>query len=122
MASRYGKNHLRGGYARRSPMLGDVHNTACGRTDDLASSTTENLKAVTCEACKKTTLFKGDFTVDNHGSIVVLNANTHAAQQWAKENLNHPETQHWGQHGTVVEPRYIADIVAGIQGDGLVVR
>lgn len=62
-----------------------------------------------------------DFCVDNHGSILILNANTEAAREWVEAHL--PEDrQTWGKIGTVVEPRYIGDIVAGIEGDGLSVE
>lgn len=59
-----------------------------------------------------------DFTLIDHGSIVVLNANTDAARSWADDHLPADRTT-WGPHGTVIEPRYVGDIVDGIQGDGL---
>lgn len=59
-----------------------------------------------------------DFTVDNHGSILILNAHTEAAKAWVDEHLP-DDRQTWGQCGTVVEPRYIGDIVQGIAADGL---
>lgn len=62
-----------------------------------------------------------DFTVDNHGTIYILNAETPAAQEWVEEHL--PEDRMtWGPGGTVVEHRFIADIVEGVRRDGLVVR
>lgn len=61
-----------------------------------------------------------DFTVNNHGSIVTLNPCSHAAQGWISENI--PEdAQRWCS-GVVVEPRYIQDIINGIEGDGLTVE
>lgn len=61
---------------------------------------------------------KPDFRVDNHGSIVILWADSEAAQEWVAEHI--PEdAQSWGRNGTVVEPRYIGDIIDGIQADGL---
>jgi hypothetical protein len=62
-----------------------------------------------------------DFTLTNHGSIMVLDANTGAAQAWVAEHLAHPETQTWGRNGTVIEPRYWSDIAGGIEADGLVI-
>jgi hypothetical protein len=59
-----------------------------------------------------------DFRVDNHGSIVILHALTPAAREWADEHLP-VDRLNWGQGGTVVEPRYIDDIVDGIRNDGL---
>lgn len=62
-----------------------------------------------------------DFLFADHGSITVLSAITPAALQWVDEHL--PEdAQHWGPAGTVIDPRYVADIVQGIINDGLVVR
>ncbi len=61
-----------------------------------------------------------DFTVDDEGSICVLNAETPAAIAWADENL--PEDrQTWGVNGTVVEPRYLGDIITGIRSADLTV-
>jgi hypothetical protein len=62
-----------------------------------------------------------DFIVENHGSIFILTARTDAAKNWVEEFL--PEDrQTWGPDGTVVEHRFIRDIVDGILGDGLEVR
>jgi hypothetical protein len=59
-----------------------------------------------------------DFTVHNHGSVMILNAHTNAARHWRDEHLpNHAMT--WGRDGVVVEPRYIADIVNGVREAGL---
>lgn len=60
-----------------------------------------------------------DFTVENHGSIVLLRPHSDAAREWAKEHLPH-DVMTFG-HAFVVEPRYLDDLVAGIQNDGLVV-
>lgn len=60
-----------------------------------------------------------DFRVENHGSIVILQAQSEAAQAWAAEHLCNEETQHWGPHGTVIEPRYLNPILDGIADDGL---
>jgi hypothetical protein len=62
-----------------------------------------------------------DFTVQNEGTIFLLYAQTDAARAWVNEHLP-ADRQTWGGNGTVVEHRYIADIVAGIQRDGLEVR
>ena len=62
-----------------------------------------------------------DFHVRNEGSIFILSANTGAARSWVEDHI--PEdAQRWGRFGVVVEHRFIADIVAGIQGDGLSVQ
>lgn len=61
-----------------------------------------------------------DFRVDDHGSILVLTALTDEAREWADEHLP-ADRMAWGRCGTVVEPRYIGDIVEGIEADGLTV-
>jgi hypothetical protein len=61
-----------------------------------------------------------DFTVENHGSIFILQPMSQAALDWVEDNL-HPDHQTWAG-GVVVEHRYIEDIVVGIQADGLEVR
>ena len=64
---------------------------------------------------------KADFLYSDHGSIVTLTAVTDAAKQWADDWL--PEDrQIWGQFGSVIEPRYVSDIIDGITGDGLTVQ
>lgn len=62
-----------------------------------------------------------DFRVQNEGTIFILYADTDAAKQWVADHI--PEdAQTWGRNGIVVEHRYIGDIVAGIEGDGLSVE
>lgn len=61
-----------------------------------------------------------DFLVENHGTVYLLRALTPAAKSWIEENLSE-DRQTFGS-ATVVEHRYIADIVRGAQADGLVVR
>lgn len=61
-----------------------------------------------------------DFIVENHGSIFLLRPLSEAAREWATKHI--PEdAQNWGD-AVVVEHRYIGDIVAGIQADGLTVQ
>lgn len=61
-----------------------------------------------------------DFDVVDHGSITLLFAITPAAAQWVEEHL--PEDrQTWARNGTVIEPRYLGDILQGIQNDGLAI-
>lgn len=59
-----------------------------------------------------------DFRLDNHGSVVILHALTQVAEQWVEDYLP-ADRLTWGRTGTVVEPRYVGDIVDGIQNDGL---
>ena len=61
---------------------------------------------------------KPDFIVENHGSIFLLSPQTDAARAWIDENITHEGFQpYWPV--VVIEPHYIADIIAGIQNDGL---
>lgn len=61
-----------------------------------------------------------DFIISDHGSILILNAISEEAKEWASDNLP-DDAQTWGPHGTVVEPRYIGPIIDGIQADGLTI-
>jgi hypothetical protein len=58
-----------------------------------------------------------DFTVQNEGSIFLLQPCTDAARSWVDEFLPEDRTEFAG--AVVVEHRYIADIVHGIRRDGL---
>jgi len=58
-----------------------------------------------------------DFTVQNEGSIFLLQAWTDAARSWVEEFL--PEDRMEFTGAVVVEHRYIQDIVDGIRRDGL---
>jgi hypothetical protein len=62
-----------------------------------------------------------DFTVQNEGNVFILYANSDAAKQWVVDHLP-AEAATWGSSGVVIEHRYVGDIVAGIQGDGLTVE
>jgi hypothetical protein len=58
-----------------------------------------------------------DFTVQNEGSIFLLRPHTQSANDWIGEHI--PDDAQFFGNAVVVEHRYIADIVAGIQSDGL---
>jgi hypothetical protein len=60
-----------------------------------------------------------DFEVENHQSIFLLRPLTPVAESWIEEFL--PEDCTYFGSAVVVEHRYIADIVHGIQNDGLAV-
>jgi hypothetical protein len=64
-----------------------------------------------------------DFKLENHGLLFLLRPLNSAAKDWMGEHLqmNKPETQFCGD-AIVIEPRYVAPIVDGIIGDGLVLR
>ncbi len=61
----------------------------------------------------------GDFDVTNHGSIFILIPVSDAALQWCYTHLPE-ECDRWGKQSFVVEHRYISDVVAGMERDGLV--
>jgi len=61
-----------------------------------------------------------DIIVRNHGSIVLLEPQDRAAEEWLETNVE-AEAQWWGP-SLVVEPRYVEDIVEGARADGLEVR
>ncbi len=60
-----------------------------------------------------------DISLTNHGSIAVLNPNSSAAVRWFTEHLP-GDCQRWAG-GYVVEPRYVDDIIAGAEEEGLTV-
>ena len=60
-----------------------------------------------------------DFIVENHFTIFLLRPLTPAAESWVEEFL--PEDRMTFGSAVVIESRYIADIVHGIQNDGLAV-
>jgi hypothetical protein len=62
-----------------------------------------------------------DILVENHGSIFLLRPATPAGQSWLQENVIGEGTQLFG-NAVVCEPRYVADIVFGARGEGLVIR
>jgi len=61
-----------------------------------------------------------DLKVQNHGTIFLLVPITPAGEAWCDEHLPEDRT-YWGK-ATVVEHRYISDIVEGAIADGLEVR
>jgi len=62
-----------------------------------------------------------DFEVQNHGSIFLLIPLTSSARVWIDDHIG-KDNGHQPMWPTVlVEHRFIADIVAGIQDDGLAV-
>jgi hypothetical protein len=62
---------------------------------------------------------KVDFSVENHGSIFLLRPHTQSANMWVSEHI--PDDAQFFGNAIAIEPRYISDIVAGIQNDGLAV-
>ena len=62
-----------------------------------------------------------DFEVQNHGSILLLIPRTISAKTWIEENIGKHKGYQPYWPTVVIEHRYIADIVAGIENDGLAV-
>jgi hypothetical protein len=60
-----------------------------------------------------------DFAFTNHGSVCILTPLTDEARTWCEEHL--PADRQTWCGGTVIEPRYVDDIINGLRGDGLTV-
>lgn len=58
-----------------------------------------------------------DFLFDDHGSVTVLTPLTVAAWDWVVEHI--PDDAPTFGRGIVIEPRYVASILEGIDLDGL---
>jgi hypothetical protein len=61
-----------------------------------------------------------DVHIVDHGTIILFHLNTPEASAWVEENVG-GEAQFFGA-ALVVEPRYVAPLVAGMREDGLEVR
>lgn len=61
-----------------------------------------------------------DFTLVDHGSIVIITPLSQQATEWTDTYLSE-ETQWWGA-GFVVEPRYVDDIVDRMKELGMEVH
>ena len=62
-----------------------------------------------------------DFLVENHGSIFLLRPQNENAIAWVEDHIGSDNGYQPHYPTVVVEHRFIAEIVAGIQGDGLAV-
>jgi len=60
---------------------------------------------------------KVDFHVINHGTLYLLIPNTPRAKQWITDNLPQDHTKY--DDASVIEHRYIGDIIDEIQADDL---
>jgi hypothetical protein len=92
----------RRGLEREAPMVSDAFQTS-------GSSPTHSEK------------IQPDFVVENHGSVFLLKPLTPSATSWIEEHIGQDNGFQPCFPTVVVEPRYIADIVEGIQNDGLAV-
>lgn len=60
-----------------------------------------------------------DILITNHHSIILMQPLTDAARQWIERYVD-PEAR-WFGHSLVVEPRYLADVCAGMEKCGLTI-
>ena len=65
---------------------------------------------------------KQDFTVENHGSVVIIRPNTPAGIGWANENIGSSNGYQGLWPAMLFEPRYVDQVISGIKADGLLVR
>lgn len=64
---------------------------------------------------------KADIEISGGGTIYLAHPLTPAGRAWLTENIPEgPEVQYWAE-ALAVEHGYIADIVAGMRNDGLIV-
>ena len=60
-----------------------------------------------------------DFNISNHGSLVLVSAVTDVARSWVREHVSSEGYQPNYPGVLVVEPRYLGDILAGMDEDQL---
>jgi len=61
-----------------------------------------------------------DFLFVDHGSLCILTPRTPETSEWVEQHIS-PDALYWGG-GVVIEPRYVAAILEGLQADGLTVE
>ena len=57
-----------------------------------------------------------DFTVTNHGSIVLVKPLTDECNDWLVEHVS--DEAQWFGGALVVEPRYVEDLIEGLEEAG----
>ena len=62
-----------------------------------------------------------DFTIQNEGSIFLLQPHSFAARAWVDKHIGQGNGYQPYWPTVLVEHRYVVDIVDGIQADGLTV-
>ena len=70
---------------------------------------------------KSVSALSRDFRLENHGSIFLLVPLSVSAQLWLDEHIGKENGYQPYWPTVTIEHRFIADIVAGIQDDGLAV-
>lgn len=64
-----------------------------------------------------------DLLVSFHGSLCLVTPQSPEALRWLEDSVSQEATW-WGSHerpALVVEPRYIVDLIEGLQAEGLTV-
>ena len=61
-------------------------------------------------------MLNGHVTLLDCGTICVLTPLTGAAMEWCNDHLP-DDTLRWGSNGYVIEPRYLRDILFGMNAD-----
>lgn len=64
---------------------------------------------------------EADFFIENYGSILLLRPVNDSARLWVEENIRRDNGFQPYFPTVVIEHRYVADIIVGIQQDGLAV-
>lgn len=59
-----------------------------------------------------------DVAVENHGTIALIRPLTDSGRTWVEENIPTEDWQ-WFGGAIVAEPRYVPDVIEGMEGDGL---
>jgi hypothetical protein len=65
---------------------------------------------------------KQDFSIENHGSVVIIRPNTTAGIDWANENIGAGNGYQPLWPAMLFEHRYVDQVINGIKADGLLVR
>jgi hypothetical protein len=71
---------------------------------------------------KRTAIPKANFRIEHHGSIILIVPLCASARDWLDEHLGKENGYQPYWPTAIVEPRFLAQIIAGIRRDGLVAR
>lgn len=88
---------------------------------ELFMAVVEGRKAAFTEAHEPPQVSGPDARVENHGTIFLVRPLTPLAESWLDSHVDQEDAQHFG-NALVVEHRYVQDLVAGMQADGLKVE
>jgi hypothetical protein len=71
---------------------------------------------------KKTAIPKANFRIEHHSSIILIVPLCSSGRDWLDEHIGKNNGIQIMWPTAIVEPRYLAQIIAGIRRDGLVAR